>query len=42
MKKPIELLIADDHNLVRDGLVNTISKGIQDVSFSETSSAAGV
>jgi len=42
MKKTIQLLIADDHNLVRDGLVNTISKGIQDVSFGETNSAAGV
>jgi DNA-binding NarL/FixJ family response regulator len=42
MRKSLKILIADDHTLVRDGLVNTISRGIRDVSFGEASSAAGV
>jgi DNA-binding NarL/FixJ family response regulator len=42
MEKSLQILIADDHTLVRDGLVNTISKGMLDVTFGETSSAAGV
>ena len=42
MKKSQNILIADDHTLVRDGIINTISKGMQDVTFGEASTAAGV
>jgi two-component system, NarL family, invasion response regulator UvrY len=42
MRKSLKILIADDHPLVRDGLINTISKGISNVSLGEASSAAGV
>lgn len=42
MEKPIKILIADDHNLVRDGLINTISKRMADITFGEASSAAEV
>lgn len=42
MEKNLKILIADDHTLVRDGLINTISKGIENVSFGEASSAAAV
>lgn len=42
MEKNLKILIADDHTLVRDGLMNTISKGIENVTFGEASSAAGI
>ena len=42
MEKPIKILIADDHTLIRDGLINTISKRMADVTFGEASSAAEV
>lgn len=42
MRNSLKILIADDHPLVRDGLINTISKGISNVSLGEASSAAGV
>ncbi len=42
MEKPIKILIADDHNLIRDGLINTIFKRMADVTFGEASSATEV
>ena len=42
MDKLIKILIADDHTLIRDGLINTISIRMADVAFGEASSAAEV
>lgn len=42
MNTPIKILIADDHTLIRDGLINTISKRMADVAFGEASSGVEV
>ena len=42
MNTPIKILIADDHTLIRDGLINTISKRMVDVVFGEASSGVEV